>query len=87
MLRALRPEYVLVSVRWTGPRQQTLVADTRVVGAGMWSLVATQTLAEDEFGRGQAQYLAPELKGFDARPHCAGGHLLGRRDPVRTVGG
>lgn len=68
ILRALRPEYVLVNVRWTGPRRQTLVADTKIVGAGMWSLVPTQALAEDEFSRGEAQYLAPELKGFEPRP-------------------
>ena len=68
ILRALRPEYVLVNVRRTGPRQQTLVADTKLIGAGFWTLVATQQLAEDEFSRGEAQYLAPELKGFSPIP-------------------
>ena len=36
VLRALRPEYVLVNVRYTGPRKQTFVAQTKVVGAGFW---------------------------------------------------
>ncbi len=68
VLRALRPEYVLVNLRWTGPQQDTLIAETRLVGAGMWDLVSTQALAEDEFSRGEAQYLAPELKGFEPVP-------------------
>ena len=66
--RALRPEYVLVNVRRTGPRQQNLVAEAKIVAPVMWSLVPTQTLAEDEFSRGESQYLAPELKGFDPVP-------------------
>lgn len=67
-LRALRPEYVLVNIRWTGPRRQTFVAQTKIVGVGLWDLVPTQLLAEDEFTRGEAQYLAPELKSFDPTP-------------------
>ena len=68
VFRCLRPEYVLVNARWTGPRQQTFVAKTKIVGAGMWGLIPTQVLAEDEFTRGESQYLAPELKGFDPVP-------------------
>jgi formylglycine-generating enzyme required for sulfatase activity len=65
ILRALRPEYVLVNVRYAGPRQQNFVAHVKIVGAGLWDLVLTSSLIEDEYTRGDAQYLAPELKGFD----------------------
>lgn len=65
VLRALRPEYVLVNVRYTGPRKQTFVAQTKVVGAGFWDLVKDADLTEDEFTRGEAQYIAPELKSFE----------------------
>jgi len=68
VLRALRPEYVLVNVRWTGPRRQTFVAQTKLVGAGFWSLIPSAVLAEDEFTRGEAQYIAPELKSFEPVP-------------------
>jgi serine/threonine protein kinase len=68
VLRALRPEYVLVNTRHTGPRKQTFVAQTKVVGAGFWDLVPAAGLAEDEFTRGEAQYLAPELKSFEPVP-------------------
>ncbi len=64
-VRALRPEYILVHVRYTGPRKQTFVAQTKLIGAGFWELVPTAVLAEDEFSRGEAQYMAPELKSFD----------------------
>ncbi len=74
ILRALRPEYVLVNIRYTGPRKQTFVAQVKVIGSGFWELVPAGTLAEDEFTRGEAQYLAPELKSFepDASPRCDG---------------
>ncbi len=61
--RALRPEYVLVSQRRTGPRGQTIVWDVRLWGAGIWNLVPPGIMAEDEFSRGEASYLAHELKG------------------------
>jgi serine/threonine protein kinase len=66
--RAIRPEYVLVNVRHTGPRKSNLVARVKVIGAGIWNLVPIGTLAEDEFTRGEAQYLAPELKSFEPTP-------------------
>jgi len=65
VLRALRPEYVLVNVRFTGPRQANFVARIKLVGTAFWNLVPNGTLAEDEFTRGEAQYLAPELKSFE----------------------
>jgi serine/threonine protein kinase len=65
VMRALRPEYVLISVRYTGPRKQTFVAQTKLVGAGFWDLVPAAALTEDEFTRGEAQYIAPELKSFE----------------------
>lgn len=65
VMRALRPEYVLVSVRYTGPRKQTFVAQTKVVAGAFWDLVPAAVLAEDEFTRGDAQYIAPELKSFE----------------------
>jgi serine/threonine protein kinase len=68
VLRALRPEYVLINVRYTGPRRQTFVANCKVFGAFFWDLVPSATLAEDEFTRGEAQYLAPELKSFEPVP-------------------
>lgn len=68
VLRALRPEYVLVNIRHTGPRKQTFVAQTKILGAGFWDLVDAAVLAEEEFTRGEAQYLAPELKSFDPVP-------------------
>ena len=67
VMRALRPEYVLVNVRYTGPRKQTFLAQVKLVG-GFWDLVPAAILAEDEFTRGEAQYLAPELKSFDPTP-------------------
>ena len=66
--RALRPEYVLVNVRRTGPRRANFVAQAKLVGYGFWNLVPTGTLAEDEFTRGEAQYMAPELKSFEPTP-------------------
>jgi serine/threonine protein kinase len=65
VLRALRPEYVLVKIRHTGPRRQTFVAQTKVLGNGFWDLVPSAILAEDEFTRGEAQYIAPEMKSFE----------------------
>lgn len=68
VMRALRPEYVLINVRYTGPRKQTFVAQCKLVGASFWDLVPAAVLAEDEFTRGEAQYLAPELKSFEPYP-------------------
>jgi serine/threonine protein kinase len=65
LVRALRPEFILISVRYTGPRKQTFVAQTKLIGAGLWELVPSANLAEDEFSRGEAQYIAPELKSFE----------------------
>lgn len=64
-LRGLRPEYVLVNVRRTGPRNANFVARVKIVGSGFWDLVPAGVLAEDEFARGEAQYLAPEMKSFE----------------------
>lgn len=63
--RALRPEYVLINVKRTGPRNKNFVARVKLIGAGFWDLVPAGNLAEDEFGRGEAQYLAPEMKSFE----------------------
>lgn len=63
--RALRPEHILVNVRYAGPRQQNFVAHVKLFGAGLWDLVPTSYLVEHEFTRGDAQYLAPELKSFE----------------------
>ncbi len=60
--RALRPEYVLVQVRTTGPSRMDLVSEVKLYGAFLFDLVPTTALVEDEFTRGEAQYLAPELK-------------------------
>jgi hypothetical protein len=72
VLRALRPEYVLINARHTGPRNRNFVARIKLIGAGLWDLVPSGALAEDEFSRGETQYLAPELKGFEpnATPRC-----------------
>jgi serine/threonine protein kinase len=68
VLRALRPEYVLVNVRYAGPAKKTFVAQTKITGGAFWELVPTAVVAEDEFTRGEAQYLAPELKSFEPVP-------------------
>ncbi len=68
VMRALRPEYVLINVRYTGPRKQTFVAQCKLIGASLWDMVPAAVLAEDEFTRGEAQYLAPELKSFEPYP-------------------
>jgi len=68
VIRALRPEYVLVKIRYTGPRRQTFVAQCKVIGNGFWDLVPSAILAEDEFTRGEAQYIAPEMKSFEPVP-------------------
>lgn len=68
VVRALRPEYVLVNVRYAGPAKKTFVAQTKLTGGAMWDLVPTAAIAEDEFTRGEAQYLAPELKSFEPTP-------------------
>lgn len=64
-LRGMRPEYLLVSVKRTGPRNQNIVAKVKITGSGFWEMVPAGTLAEDEFARGEAQYLAPEMKSFE----------------------
>lgn len=93
VLRALRPEYILVNARYAGPRQQNFVAHVKLQGACMFDLVPGGTLVEDEYTRGEAQYLAPELKSFDpvATPrtdlYSAGVvfyELLSGRAPVGT---
>ncbi len=68
VFKALRPEYVLVKTRRTGPRKQNFVANVKLIGMGFWDLVPSAILAEDEFSRGEAQYIAPELKSFEPRP-------------------
>ncbi|MCO4744134.1 MAG: SUMF1/EgtB/PvdO family nonheme iron enzyme [Proteobacteria bacterium] len=70
--RALRPEYVLVHARRTGPGGKNLVATIKLLYLGLWDLVDANALSEDEFARGEAQYMAPELKGFEPRatPRC-----------------
>lgn len=65
VLRALRPEYILVNARYAGPRQQNFVAHVKIFGACLFDLVPGSSLVEDEYTRGEAQYLAPELKSFD----------------------
>lgn len=65
--RGLRPEHILVASRRTGPGGKNLVADVRVLHAGLWNLVPTGALAEDEFNRGETQYVAPELKSFNPK--------------------
>jgi len=65
ILRALRPENILVNARYAGPRQQNFVAHVKLFGACMFDLVPGGALVEDEYTRGEAQYLAPELKSFD----------------------
>ena len=68
VMRSLRPEYVQVSVRYTGPRRQTFVAQVKIVGLCFWDMLPAAVLAEDEFTRGEAQYIAPEMKSFDPVP-------------------
>ena len=70
--RALRPDNLMVHARRTGPGGKNLVVTVKLLYAGLWDLVDTTALAEDEFSRGEAQYMAPELKGFEPRasPQC-----------------
>lgn len=68
MFRALRPEGVLVQTRRTGPRQRGVLLDVKLVGAFLTDLAPTTALVEDEFTRGEAQYLAPELKHREPNP-------------------
>lgn len=72
VVRALRPEYILIKVRHTGPAKKTFVAQVKLLGLGFWDLIDAGAIAEDEFTRGEAQYLAPELKSFEptASPRC-----------------
>lgn len=65
VFRGLRPEYIYVTVRPTGPRRQNFVAQVRIFGLGFWDLIDTAALAEEEFTRGEAQYMGPELKSFE----------------------
>lgn len=68
VMRSLRPEYILVNARYTGPRRQNFVAQVKLVGPIFWDLVPSAVLTEDEFTRGEAQYIAPELKSFEPVP-------------------
>ncbi|TVQ90999.1 MAG: hypothetical protein EA397_10920 [Deltaproteobacteria bacterium] len=65
IVRGLRPEYIQVNARYTGPRQQNFVAQVKLFGAWMFDIVPGGLLVEDEYTRGEVQYLAPELKSFD----------------------
>jgi serine/threonine protein kinase len=67
VFKALRPEYVLIRTKRTGPKKQNFVAEIKLLGIGLWDLVPAATLAEDEFTRGEAQYMAPELKSFEPK--------------------
>ncbi len=67
-IRGMRPEYVLVNVKRTGPRNANIVAKVKLTGSGFWDLVPAGVLAEDEFARGESQYLAPEMKSFEPVP-------------------
>jgi formylglycine-generating enzyme required for sulfatase activity len=71
-VRALRPENILFHGRRTGPGGRNLVATVKLCYLGVWDLADATMLAEDEFNRGEAQYMAPELKGFEPRatPRC-----------------
>ncbi len=62
VIGGLRPEQVWVAQRRAGPKGSNAVYDVRLAGGPLWSLVPPGALAEDEFTRGEAQYLAPELK-------------------------
>ena len=64
-LRALRPEYVHVSLRRTGPGGRNVVARVKLAATPYWSLIPPGALAADEYAHGEAQYLAPELKRFN----------------------
>lgn len=63
--RALRPEYILVNIKRTGPRGANMVCQIRLIGAVFWDLIPPGVIAEEEFSLGEAHYLAPELKGFE----------------------
>ncbi len=65
IVRGLRPEYILINVRRTGPRAKNFVANVKITGSGFWDLVPGAQMAEDEFSRGEAQYLPPEMKSFE----------------------
>ena len=67
VFRALRPEYVLINVKRIGPRNANFVANVKLLYIGFWDLVPSAVLAEDEFTRGEAQYIAPELKSFEPK--------------------
>lgn len=66
--RAIRPEYLYVSLKTVGPKGGNVVVDTKFMGGPLWDLVPPGTLAEDEYNRGSGQYIAPELKGIDPHP-------------------
>ena len=70
VFRALRPDNILVNVKRTGPRGMNVIAQVRLTGTAFWDLIPPGVLAEWEFTRGEAQYLAPELKGFDPQPEA-----------------
>lgn len=64
VLRDLRPEGVVIS----SDRTKGALMEVKIVGAFLTDLVPIASLVEDEFTRGDAQYLAPELKSFDPDP-------------------
>ena len=64
VIRALRPETVLVHARRTGPGGRNVIYDVRIPGLFLWDLVPTGQLTAFEFDAGEAQYLAPELKSI-----------------------
>ncbi len=67
VFRAIRPEYVLVNVKRIGPRNANFVAKVKLLYLGFWDMLPAATLAEDEYNRGEAQYIAPELKSFEPK--------------------
>ena len=66
-IRGIRPEHILVRMKKTGPKGSNTLIDARVTHVGLWDLVPSGTLAEHEFSKGEAQYIAPELKGVDPK--------------------
>jgi serine/threonine protein kinase len=68
VLRGLRPENVLVNIKHVGPRLDRVVANIKLIGVGFSDLVPSAKFIEDEFSLGPAQYIAPELRGFEPHP-------------------
>ncbi|MCB9662491.1 MAG: SUMF1/EgtB/PvdO family nonheme iron enzyme [Alphaproteobacteria bacterium] len=65
VVRAIRPEHVLVAMRRTGPGGKNVVIEVKLIGVGLWDLVPDDAMGEDEFARAEGHYLAPELKGVE----------------------